>query len=158
MKISNLIAFVSLSALFILTACNSKKEDPVTNESTSVSGDTSAQDPAVSSTLMSGDTIHHFICPNRCKGSGGPVEAPCPVCGTLYVHNDAFHKGQPIPEPPMRIDPVTHTAVPTHTEPQNAYGVYHFICPNGHPGGAGVAGKCPKCGAELIHNQAFHNK
>lgn len=33
----------------------------------------------------------------------------------------------------------------------------HFKCPNNCEGGTGDAkGKCPVCGTEMVHNQAFH--
>ena len=36
-------------------------------------------------------------------------------------------------------------------------GEYHFKCPKGcEGGGASAKGKCPVCGTELEHNQAFH--
>jgi len=39
---------------------------------------------------------------------------------------------------------------------QNAQGVWHYTCPNGHEGGAGNALPCSKCGTTLVHNQAYH--
>ena len=157
MKISTFIIIFSLGVLFAIPACQNKRSDSSSQPANVSSGDSTAQGVAHDNTPVPGNNEQHFICPNHCKGSGGPEAGTCPVCGSEYVHNDAFHKGSPIPEPQMKIDPVTHAAVPTHTEPQNTRGDYHFICPNGHPGGAGVAGKCSKCGAELVHNQAFHN-
>ncbi len=44
----------------------------------------------------------------------------------------------------------------TNEPPQNADGVWHYICPDGHPGGAGKAGPCPTCSKMLIHNAAYH--
>ena len=36
---------------------------------------------------------------------------------------------------------------------------FHYICPKGCEGGGGAAqGKCPKCGGDLVHNQAFHTQ
>ncbi len=35
--------------------------------------------------------------------------------------------------------------------------VKHYICANNDGGGADAAGPCPVCGAELQHNQAYHN-
>jgi hypothetical protein len=144
MRISNftLILFASL----LIYSCNGKKSDPV-----------STKGSTAETVVIGEDATMHFICPNHCKGSGGSQAGTCPVCGTEYVHNDAFHQGKDIPEPAMKIDPVTHMAVPTHTEAQNEKGVYHFICPKGDPGGAGVAGNCPKCGTPLEHNPAFHS-
>jgi len=143
------LSFIILAAM-IMAGCGGPKGDPSTQNNTP---DSLSQNVVATEE----EAQLHFICPNHCKGSGGAQEGTCPVCGTAYVHNDAFHKGQPTPEPAMRIDPVTHQAVPTHTEAQNAQGVYHFICPKGHPGGAGVAGNCPVCGTPLEHNAAFHS-
>ena len=158
MKFSIFIITILFGIVIAFPACQSKQGDPATQPATVSSGDSSSLGPNHDNTPIPGNTEQHFICPNHCKGSGGPQEGICPVCGSAYVHNDAFHKGgTPIPEPQMKIDPVTHAAVPTHTEAQNSKGVYHFICPKGHPGGAGVAGNCPKCGTPLEHNQAFHN-
>ncbi|MCB0666826.1 MAG: hypothetical protein KDC80_13420 [Saprospiraceae bacterium] len=39
---------------------------------------------------------------------------------------------------------------------QNAAGIWHYTCPNGCAGGAGAAGKCTSCGADLAHNTAYH--
>ena len=53
--------------------------------------------------------------------------------------------------------PATSTTTPPPAEPpQNAEGVWHFTCPNGCEGGGGAVGPCPKCGATLAHNQAYH--
>jgi hypothetical protein len=159
MKSIHFTTLILVAALMFSMACNGKKADAV-NEETSTVPKTETKDSASFVNAAGADNvIQHFICPNHCKGSGGPAEGKCPVCGTDYVHNDAFHKGNstPVPEPAMKIDPVTHMAVPTHTEAQNAHGVYHFTCPKGCAGGAGVAGNCAKCGTPLVHNTAFHS-
>ena len=156
MIFSKILSLVFAIILFGFLACNNKKEVPADQQEETSIVDTASKDQSISATPADGNPEQHFICPNHCKGSGGAEEGKCPVCGTEYVHNDAFHRGAPIPEPQMKIDPVTHMAVPTHTEAQNAKGVYHFICPKGCPGGAGIAGNCPKCGTPLEHNQAFH--
>lgn len=148
---------VVMLALVLFSACNTKNSDPAHEETMPSNAVSVQKDSAIVSNASSDNVIQHFICPNHCQGSGGAAEGKCPVCGTEYVHNEAFHKGTSLPEPAMKIDPVTHMAVPTHTEAQNASGAYHFICPNGDPGGSGVAGKCSKCGADLVHNQAFHS-
>lgn len=154
MKLSNFLIVSFVGVLFTLPACNNKKAEPQPN--TGISVDSMSQVPTVAAASTDGNQVFHFICPNNCKGSGGPEAGKCPVCGLEYVHNAAFHQGSTVPAPAMKIDPATNTAVPTSTEPQNAKGVYHFICPKGHEGGAGVAGNCPKCGTPLEHNQAFH--
>ncbi|MEP6794710.1 MAG: heavy metal-binding domain-containing protein [Saprospiraceae bacterium] len=157
MKPLHFTILILAAALMFSMGCNSKKADAINEESSTVPKIETKDSASFVNAAGEENIVQHFICPNHCKGSGGPAEGKCPVCGTDYVHNAAFHKGSSIPEPAMKIDPVTHMAVPTHTEARNANGVYHFICPKGDPGGAGVAGKCPKCGAELVHNQAFHS-
>ncbi|MEP6647466.1 MAG: hypothetical protein ABJC12_10270 [Saprospiraceae bacterium] len=158
MKPMHFYMLLLFTSIAIVISCNSKKEVPAVEENATSTNTTASQNSIPADTVsVAAAGEQHYICPNHCKGSGSASEGKCPVCGTAYVHNDAFDKGHPVAEPQMRIDPVTHMAVPTHTEAQNSKGVYHFICPNGDPGGAGVAGKCAKCGAALVHNQAFHN-
>ncbi|WP_323788591.1 hypothetical protein [Psychroserpens sp.] len=51
----------------------------------------------------------------------------------------------------------TTTPPPTTTEPaQNAFGVWHYTCRIGCPGGAGTAAKCETCGNILAHNTDYH--
>ncbi len=109
-----------------------------------------ANQQQTSPTIPQGQTVasnvKHYICPNNCEGSGGDAQGTCPVCGSEYIHNQAFHnqgvttQTQSVPEPA-----------------QNAAGVWHYTCPNGDPGGAGSAVACTKCGATLVHNTAYHN-
>lgn len=49
-------------------------------------------------------------------------------------------------------------SAPTRTPepPQNAKGVWHYICPDGHGGGSGKAEPCKSCQKLLVHNQAYH--
>jgi len=46
---------------------------------------------------------------------------------------------------------------PTPEPAQNAAGVWHYICSDGHTGGAGSAIACSQCGKTLVHNAAYHN-
>lgn len=158
MKLFRFTAFLlCLATLTFSVGCNSKKEDPAVQEALPpVVVNNTGTDPNSIPSPTGDNIVQHFTCPNKCKGSGGPVEGKCPVCGTDYVHNDAYHKGTSVPEPAMKIDTATKMAVPTKTEAQNAKGEYHFKCAKGHPG-AGVAGNCATCGAALEHNQAFHS-
>lgn len=103
--------------------------------------------PATTSTGIAG--VQHYICPNNCEGSGGAAQGSCPVCGTAYVHNQAFHS-QPAGNTATTANPATSTG-------QNAAGEYHYICSNGCAGGSGSQGNCATCGNPLVHNQAYHN-
>ena len=98
--------------------------------------------------------VQHYICPNNCAGSGGPAAGICPVCGTEYVHNQAFHnQTQQVNTSGTPGQPATP---PTPEPAQNASGVWHYTCPNGCDGGAGSAVACANCGTTLAHNAAYH--
>lgn len=71
--------------------------------------------------------------------------------------------GASLPPAPNTANAIGENAQPQMTPPpaqaepaQNAKGVWHFTCPKGCKGGGGAAGPCPKCGAALAHNQAYH--
>ncbi len=112
--------------------------------------------PAPATTPPAG--VKHYTCPKNCKGSGGDAAGTCPVCGTAYVHNAAFH-GQPGNTPNAATPGATATPVtpPAESPAKNAAGVFHYTCPKGCKGGAGAAGKCASCGGDLAHNSAYHN-
>ncbi len=171
MKILNSLFFVLLTLSLAITSCNSKKGDET---QVTTATDSLGQDPSASVALPTGSS-NHFICPNNCEGSGGSEQANCPVCGTAYVHNQAFHNQSPTapgtPGTPIQIDPngtVTQTAqnptavtppvtdTPANPAAKNAAGEWHFACSKNCGGGAGAQGNCPKCGSPLTHNQAFH--
>lgn len=93
--------------------------------------------------------VQHYTCPNNCAGSGSSAAGTCPVCGTSYVHNAAYHANDPA-DASTTIDPATLSG-------GTASGIQHYICSAGCGGGGAAAGSCPNCGAALAHNQAFHN-
>ncbi|MBT8220509.1 MAG: hypothetical protein KJP00_11825 [Bacteroidia bacterium] len=115
--------------------------------------------------------VFHYICPNNCANSGGDAAGTCPVCGTAYQHNQAYHSQQttttttpstnnnglsPIiqqPSNPGVVPPTVNTPEPA----QNVAGVWHYTCPSGCAGGGGSAVACSSCGSTLQHNTAYHN-
>lgn len=109
-----------------------------------------ATQPASNNANASASGVKHYICPNNCEGSGGDAQGTCPVCGTAYVHNQAYHAQQQ----PATPNPIQQQQAPA----QNAAGVYHYICSAGCGGGGAAQGTCPSCGAPLTHNQAYHNQ
>ncbi|MDY7396957.1 hypothetical protein UMM65_17050 [Aureibaculum sp. 2210JD6-5] len=51
----------------------------------------------------------------------------------------------------------TTTPKPVAIEPpQNASGVWHYICSKRCAGGSGAAGNCTNCGSPLLHNALYH--
>ncbi len=156
MKSFQFIFTALLMSVFFLTACADQSKEDVRNkavEAVQVPAPTAPASPTAAPTNTSG--VKHYTCPNNCAGSGGDGAGTCPVCGTAYVHNQAFHNNSPATTPD--ITPTTTPTPPAAGAAQNAAGVYHYICSNGCAGGAGGAGNCATCGAALAHNQAYHN-
>lgn len=154
-KLGSLV-FVFLS--LIAVSCNNADKDAVRDEARSSLRDIppgSVSAPAATgNTLATTGSVQHYICPNNCQGSGGASAGTCPVCGSEYEHNQAYHN-QPAstPNPAGQSPAITTTPEPA----QNAAGVWHYTCPSGCSGGAGSAGKCASCGGDLAHNTAYHN-
>ena len=100
--------------------------------------------------------VEHYICPNGHVGKGGPSAGQCSECGAELSHNDAYHN---TPPPTDLVNQSNNTLNnPQTAQPATNPGVEHYICPNGHVGSGGPsAGQCSQCGAELSHNDAFHN-
>lgn len=181
--------FLVCSSCLIMVACQdgnkstTKDNQPISaplapsNQPTVVNppGDGSTAPAASNQQGQSG--ITHYICVNNCVGSGSSGAGTCPVCGTAYVHNDAYHtvdqdiqnmqQGQAQPSTPGNLPPSVFNTPQNQTtirnQPstppapaQNAAGVYHYTCANGCAGGAGSASPCPTCGNALVHNQAYH--
>ena len=159
MKIIESLFFITITSLFLFS-CKSNESDSVRDSARQ------SIEPQLNNNLASpGDlvpvgTVRHYICPNNCEGSGGSTVGNCPVCGTEYVHNAEYHaQGVSAPgsvQQPGAIQQPGSLSAPPPTPAQNAAGVYHYICNNGCKGGAGSAGPCAVCGAELVHNQAYH--
>ena len=151
MTTHKIIYLIIAVVAFLLSSCGDKPQRPAP----ALNPNQVVQDPVQTTPANSGTvaaTVHHYICPNNCAGSGGPDGgASCPVCGSQYIHNQAFHNQTQ--QPGIQ----TTTTQPTTAEPaQNAAGVWHYTCPNGHAGGAGSATACAECGATLVHNTLYH--
>lgn len=166
-----------INSLFILAvigfvACGEEKRErpdvvkdiPSSSDNNALSNQNSNATPSNlnANSAPSGD-VQHYICPNDCAGSGGPSQGTCPVCGTAYVHNAAFHnQGNQAPQNQINVDggdQLQNIQQPQqqNSSPQNADGEYHYICSAGCAGGAGGPGSCSSCGAALEHNTAYHN-
>ena len=172
MKIKLLIYVVLVPLIFATSSCDNGSKDSVREEARKSLRELppgSVPAPAASSgTLASNGSVPHYICPNNCQGSGGPAAGTCPVCGSEYEHNKAYHdqsaSTQSLNIESGNSDPVvdfsnlsTGTTPSTTAEPaQNAAGVWHYTCANGCAGGAGAAGTCATCGGALAHNTAYH--
>ena len=167
MKISSLFTIALFAAFTLVTACKNKA-DETSNQPISAPVDSSGIFNAqnTSEPAPTNPNEPHWKCPKNCAGSGGAAQGKCPVCGSDYVHNAAYHGTPPAagssPSDPIKINPENSTATPAQTPPpatasaQNAKGVFHYTCSKGCAGGAASAGNCAKCGNALTHNAAFH--
>ena len=169
MKISTTFIIGFLSVIFLI-ACQSSSNDAVRNEARRAIEETRPNTPPTppASTITPAATtgavtgVQHYICPNSCEGSGGPGAGTCPVCGSDYTHNQAYHAQQTSTTPSITTTPTTPGTTPSIIPPastsaaQNAAGVYHYTCSNGCSGGAGSAVACSTCGTTLVHNTAYH--
>jgi hypothetical protein len=135
-------------------ANNTENTNQPTNNTASPSTDLSSINNS------GGGDVQHYICPNNCEGSGGASQGTCPVCGTDYVHNQAFHnqgnQSQMNLEGGDKLQDLQQQQ-PASVPAQNDAGEYHYICSAGCSGGSGSQGTCSQCGAQLSHNQAYHN-
>jgi len=115
------------------------------------------KEEAKTTTKSSKKKVDHYTCPKGHKGSD--TQGTCSECSSVLVHNQAFHGSGNLAIPQPKInDPFSSTPAANNTPSpaQNAYGDYHYICPNGHVGGSGTAGNCTSCEATLTHNQLYH--
>ena len=154
MKILSIFLTVALFSLFLSCDNDSAIREKAARTLPQPSPQTNTNQMPVSGALAG---VQHYICPNNCQGSGGEAQGNCPVCGTAYLHNQAFHandaQNQVTPPPTPTPNPATPTAEPA----QNAAGVWHYTCAKGCAGGAGTATSCSSCGGMLAHNAAYHN-
>lgn len=154
MKFSTTIILTLILGLFLACSNNEKKPAATTPQPADNTAPSIAPPPNVNAntgTAAPAGGVQHYICPNSCAGSGGATAGTCPVCGTAYVHNAAYHnQGNDGGASPMIQQPQQQSPA------QNAAGVYHYTCPSGCAGGSGTAGTCAQCGAALAHNQAYH--
>lgn len=171
MRNSVLLSMALLTSALLIIACNDQSSDSVreeARESLKVPPPSNNQittiDPNAGNPIAQTNTsgVAHYICSNNCAGSGGAAAGTCPVCGSDYIHNQAYHNQQSV-TPSINLP--SETVVPgggtppiqSTTPAQNAAGVYHYTCSNGCVGGSGTAGNCGSCGSALAHNTAYHN-
>jgi hypothetical protein len=155
--------FFILLSVALLGACagnadSEKSSDEATDQTDNTMIQTTDQNAGTSGMATS---TAHYICPNNCEGSGGPAAGTCPVCGSEYVHNSAFHQQQATQgssQQPIELGDIQTQPQNQNTPPpaQNTEGEFHFVCSKACGGGGATAGNCPNCGAPLEHNQAYH--
>jgi len=142
----NKYLIIIIASLFF-ASCGSKNSAAKEDARQSIQDRVNNSAPApIDNSLATTGSVQHYICPNNCEGSGGAAQGTCPVCGTAYIHNQAFHN-----------QPAANAQQATPPAATNAAGQFHYICSNGCAGGSGTQGNCATCGNALVHNTAFHN-
>lgn len=156
---------------FALLACKNEKtaENSTSDSPTEITPAGTENTPGQVNIPAGPDGIvHHYICPDRCKGGHSDNPGTCPVCGKTLAHNQAFHDqpnaqnpsavpGTPAPEQVQQITPPQTQEVNIPAGPDGI--VHHYICASGCKGGHSPnAGNCPVCGKPLAHNAAFHKQ
>lgn len=154
MTFSKQVLFLTFSMTFLLFACGEKDASvrEAARESLPQRAPQDMLQQAAAATPTATGSVYHYTCPNGCEGGGGDSQGACAVCNAALVHNQAYHNQ---PAEPAN-DPFNIQEAPT-TSGQSTAGVFHYICPDGDPGGAADAGACATCGKALVHNQAYHN-
>lgn len=180
MKQTFLFSLLVICLGLAMSSCGNKAETTTTDGQTmtdSLGAMTNVPVAAETGTEQGVPGQAHYKCTTAgCSGTGAAA-GKCPVCGAELEHNAAFH-GTPAtpgatatpagatPQTAVTLDPATGKPAVTPvagsaTPPpaKNEAGVYHFACSKaGCDGGGAAAGKCPKCGGDLAHNPAYHNK
>lgn len=100
----------------------------------------------------------HFVCPNRCKGSGSEMKLNCPVCGTEYVHNENSpgHREEMArnAEQQKNIEVKVGDKTVNVAKGDDYEHTAHYICPKECKGsGSEAPGNCSVCQTKLEHNQ-----
>ena len=168
MAISKFLPFLFL---LVLISCknNPERPEPILDANYEPAPAVSTTPPAQKTPEppQNAQGVWHYTCPNGHDGGSGSA-TPCSVCGTTLVHNQFYHAEPPGSDNVQIINAdeaatptsitTTPPAIPPKTpEPaQNAQGVWHYTCPNGHDGGSGSATPCSVCGTTLVHNQGYH--
>lgn len=143
----------------MIAACDSKvdRPDPVLSQDQITQRNAQVDQSVIPQGAPAASSVQHYYCANACAGSGGDTAGSCPVCGSEYVHNQAFHNTQ-VATSQQPIQPGINQTTSSVPEPdQNANGVWHYTCSNGCAGGAGSAIACSQCGNTLAHNAGYHN-
>ena len=96
MKFLNITFLLLICAAFFMVSCNNSSDSSsdTTATETPEAAPGNIQTDAINSqpvTNADGSAVQHYICPNKCEGSGGSSKGTCPACGTEYEHNPAFH-------------------------------------------------------------------
>lgn len=161
MKYFKILAILLFSSVISFYACNNKTKAPQQETSKPIEVQdapappkAATPNPAILETAQNGAGIWHYTCMKGCAGGAGSA-INCTTCGSLLVHNQAYHanaNSAPNTSPFATPPPAAPTAEPS----RNLAGEWHYTCGKGCIGGSGTPGNCGNCGEALAHNTAYH--
>ena len=164
MKYFKILPILLCSAVLFFYGCN---EDKKTQEQETVKSveakkptttEVAKEEPPLKEPAQNAAGVWHYTCILGHAGGAGTA-AKCEKCGNFLTHNTAYHSNTTSTTTSSSPFATPSTATNTPTPPdtaQNAAGVWHYTCPQGHAGGAGSATKCGTCQSTLTHNTAYH--
>ncbi len=160
MKYQKIFAILIFGSVLTFFACNnntnSSKNEPLKPFEASdlpTSKSSTNQNNATTEASQNTEGVWHYTCSKGCAGGAGSA-VNCNNCGSLLVHNQAYHaKANNTNSTPSSI-PFMNP--PTAESGKNTAGVWHYTCEKGCAGGAGAAGNCSTCSSPLVHNAAYH--
>lgn len=159
MKYIKILTLLICSSVLFFYGCNEKSKTPEqkTEKSVKVSETSKATTPPkTKEPAQNASGIWHYTCRMGCSGGAGSA-VKCATCGIALAHNTAYHaKANSTTDNSPFATPASNKPTKTPEPAQNAAGVWHYTCANGHPGGAGSAVACSTCSTTLTHNQGYH--
>lgn len=161
MKYLKIRTLLLLSSVLFFYGCNDKSKTPEQTTTTPVEVSdtpkpTNPTTPATKEPAQNASGVWHYTCRIGCSGGAGSAVA-CQTCGTILAHNTAYHaNANNATDSSPFATPSATRPTPTPEPAQNAAGVWHYTCSQGHAGGAGSAVACKTCNTTLTHNTAYH--
>jgi hypothetical protein len=155
----------------MMLACAGENKKDTASPATAAPSDNKAETSQSAPSASGPEHLSHYVCPDRCKGSGGDAPGKCPVCGKDYIHNDLFHQQSgnqqkaPVVTPNLNTGQnqinIDNTQKPKidieEWKKKGPEYLAHYVCPSYCKGSGGAEmGKCPKCGKDYIHNDVYH--
>lgn len=156
MKYFKIHTILLLSSVLFFYGCNDKSKTPKQDTAKPVEVSDTPK-PTNSNTTkepaQNASGVWHYTCRMGCSGGDGSA-VNCKTCGIVLAHNTAYHgkTNSTTDNSPFATPNPTTTPEPA----QNAAGVWHYTCTQGHTGGAGSAVACKSCNTTLTHNTAYH--
>ncbi|WP_047548178.1 hypothetical protein [Psychroserpens sp. Hel_I_66] len=157
MKYSKIFSILFFCSAVCFYSCDDKNKNSKKETVETVNVPDTKEEKAPTAKLkepaQNADGVWHYTCKIGCSGGAGTA-TKCKTCGSFLAHNTEYHAKS---SSSSTAAPFANPSSAKTPEPaQNAAGVWHYTCKNGHAGGAGSAVACNTCSTTLTHNSAYH--